>query len=50
MDDHRFEFDADFACPVCKDPLDTVDDVYEHIRLHDLDVAELEELMSTDSL
>lgn len=47
MADDRFEFDGDFVCPVCEDPLNTVDDVYEHVRLHDLDVADLDELVSS---
>lgn len=38
MEDAPFTFEQEFDCPVCEEPLRTVDDVYDHLGLHDLDL------------
>lgn len=42
MPEDPFEFTADFECPVCTETLETAEAVYDHLRLHDLDIDELD--------
>lgn len=41
MPDDRYEFAVGTECPVCAEALETADAVYEHLRIHDLDLDEL---------
>ena len=41
MDDGPYRFEGTFECPVCEESIETVDDVYDHLGLHDLDLEEM---------
>lgn len=36
-----FQPSEDYECPVCGEAVETMSDIYDHLRVHDVEISEL---------